>query len=357
WLRKDAHADVHHHRAMSDEASAAAVAAADPSTDGHDERRQAVPPTAADEAKKRRKNRQMFNKKRGELLDDLLRCLDILVYAELSAIYYMEYEPDTPCYRAIVLICPSCSFFRLVMRAAVQFVFLTPKPSLFPEPPSNRPYVGAILGSNLLCLALHMYLAAPSAGEATRGYLHGGLAMDFVGQKGPSSKLHLIILDLLVVVLQIVHLSAHITRQRLKEGSVSVTTPTGRHYTPPASSTQDADAEERGVRRSEEQQGGIEMQSLDPTGTVAASETAEDTDQDTTLLDSTTARTDAHMFDAFNSGQIILADLDIFQTVKEQFWSYQTAPREPQQSGTDLRRNVIGQLLRWRTGASVGRPA
>lgn len=32
----------------------------------------------------------MFKKKRGELLDDLLRGLDILVYAELSVIYYME---------------------------------------------------------------------------------------------------------------------------------------------------------------------------------------------------------------------------------------------------------------------------
>lgn len=74
---------------MSHVASSSA-AAADPSNDGHDGRPQDAPPTAADQAQKRRKNREMFNKKRGELLDDLLRKLDILVYAELSAIYYME---------------------------------------------------------------------------------------------------------------------------------------------------------------------------------------------------------------------------------------------------------------------------
>lgn len=47
-------------------------------------------PTAAEVAEKRKKNRDIFNKKRGDLLDDLLRNLDILIYAELSTIYYME---------------------------------------------------------------------------------------------------------------------------------------------------------------------------------------------------------------------------------------------------------------------------
>lgn len=47
-------------------------------------------PTAAQVAKRRKENREMFNKKRGQLLDDLIYNLDILVYAELSAIYYME---------------------------------------------------------------------------------------------------------------------------------------------------------------------------------------------------------------------------------------------------------------------------
>lgn len=47
-------------------------------------------PSAAKIAERRKKNREMFNRKRGQLLDDLLYNLDILVYAQLSAIYYME---------------------------------------------------------------------------------------------------------------------------------------------------------------------------------------------------------------------------------------------------------------------------
>ncbi|KAK0343204.1 hypothetical protein LTR91_022614 [Friedmanniomyces endolithicus] len=325
---------------MSDEASSSA-AAAHPFDDIQDGRPHDALPTAADLAKKRTRNRQLFNKKRGELLDDLLRSVDILVYAELSTIYYMD-----------------CSFIRLILRVLVQFVFLTPKPSMFPEPPPNRPYIGAILGTNLLCFILHAWFAAPSAGEATHGYLHGGLAIDFIGQKGPSSRVHLLLLDILVVMLQLVHLSAHITRQRLKEGLISVTTPSGRRYTPSApTSRQDLDAEERGVRRSGEQQD-IEMQTLNPSGApVNAEDGVEDSAERETLLASTTARTDAHFFDAFNSGQIVLADLNVLHTLQEQFWAYQSAPRETGLSTVELRRNITGQLMRWRSGAAVGRPA
>jgi hypothetical protein len=46
---------------------------------------------AAELEKRRKTNRENFNRKRGEFLDDLLRSLDVLVYAELSTIYYMEY--------------------------------------------------------------------------------------------------------------------------------------------------------------------------------------------------------------------------------------------------------------------------
>jgi len=83
---------------MSDEASSSAAAASHHPTHNDDELRaeNASSPSAAEVAERREKNRQMFNKKRGELLDDLLRGLDILVYAELSAVYYMEYVCVAP---------------------------------------------------------------------------------------------------------------------------------------------------------------------------------------------------------------------------------------------------------------------
>lgn len=73
---------------MSDEASSSAAA-----HDANDELTQdQVPaPTPAQLRERRKKNRQTFNKKRCALLEELLRNIDILVYAELSAIYYLEY--------------------------------------------------------------------------------------------------------------------------------------------------------------------------------------------------------------------------------------------------------------------------
>jgi hypothetical protein len=47
-------------------------------------------PTAAQIEKRRKENRDTFNRKRGQLLDDLIYNLDVLVYAQLSAIYDME---------------------------------------------------------------------------------------------------------------------------------------------------------------------------------------------------------------------------------------------------------------------------
>jgi len=44
---------------------------------------------------RRQRNRRLFNKKREAFLGDLMRNVDILVYAELSAVYYMEYVFST----------------------------------------------------------------------------------------------------------------------------------------------------------------------------------------------------------------------------------------------------------------------
>jgi len=40
---------------------------------------------------RRKRNRLLFNKKREYFLKDFSRSIDILIYAELAAIYYMEY--------------------------------------------------------------------------------------------------------------------------------------------------------------------------------------------------------------------------------------------------------------------------
>ncbi|WPH02291.1 Hypothetical protein R9X50_00515300 [Acrodontium crateriforme] len=293
-------------------------------------------------ADRRKKNRQVFAKKRGELLGDLLWNLDVLVYAELSTVYYMD-----------------CSFVRFVLRAMVQFFFLTPKPAYFPETPAKRPYIGAILGTNILCIILHSINAAPSASEATRGYLHGSIAMDFIGQKGPSSKFHLLVLDLMIVVLQIVCLSAHLIHRKLKDGLAQNSTAGARVLGP----SQDVDHEERGLlRANSDTPEAIELHALNPSGAAmnrqstthnathnATSPHNDEDDMDENYLP---RRTDDQISDAFNSGKIVLANLNPIQTIKDQYLAFQiTSLQESRESNRRMRENLVGQLLRSRPSA------
>ncbi|GAB7351308.1 hypothetical protein MBLNU459_g1723t1 [Dothideomycetes sp. NU459] len=283
---------------------------------------------------RRRRNKTLFNARRTVFLVDLIRQIDLLVYVELAAIYYMD-----------------CSFARLLIRAAfVQFLFLSPKPSFLPEPPQNRPYLGAIFGTNLLCLFLHLVLDPPEASEATRGYLHGGLAMDFVGQKGPTSKIHLILLDLLVLGLQLAQLTAHVTRLKVKKQPSASSTAAP---ATPATPAQDHDFEERGLHRSDHEPVDIELQNLNPAGRQAepaSVETARDAnnEREALLAADTAPRSDAHIFDAFNSGEIMIADLDIPNIVRSQLLEYRNAPRETSDPGASISDRLTASGLGFR---------
>lgn len=231
-----------------------------------------------------------------------------------------------------------------MLRSLVQFVLLTPKPPTFVQPPDQQPFVGAVLVANTLCIALHLWFSPATGTEATRGYLHGGLALDFIGQKGPASRITLVLFDLLVMALQFVHLTAHITRKRLKGGAATAAAATAAPSTqsmPSPSTGQDLDSEERGVRHSAEleQQHDVEMQTLNPSGhaehVTAATEDDDDADtneRDALLSTAPPPRTDIHIFDSFHSGQIVLADLNIWKTVREQFWAYQKSTAEQREA-------------------------
>ena len=313
----------------------------------HADTSQEASPTAAELAERRKKNRQLFNRKRGDLLDDLLRHLDILIYAELSTIYYMD-----------------CSFLRFLFRAFVQFVFLTLKQAPFSEHAIDRPMIAPLVTSNLLCILFHTFGGVVEAGEDTRGYLHGGLAMDFIGQKGPSGKVHLVVLDLLVLGLQVMHMAAGMARRKLRDapkatpaGAVSETSQstTSAEQTD-ASQQQDLDSEERGVHRADYgADTDIEMQPLNPSGTTTVDPTSSSSSSDA-LLATTTPRTDAHIFDAFNSGQIVLADLDLWKHIKEQ-WDmvkhFRANPESAQASSRSLRAELASRMLRLRIGTDA----
>ncbi|ERS98607.1 uncharacterized protein SPSK_06376 [Sporothrix schenckii 1099-18] len=139
-------------------------------------------------------------KKKLAFYTDMMSQLDMLVFAELCALYYMD-----------------CSFFRFVIRAAPHSFFLSPKPEDFAIPlDARKPHLVAIFAPNFLCLLAHSLGSLPRATEANRGYLHGGVMIDFVGQKAPTSALALVALDLVVLVVQCLMLAMHTEREKLR---------------------------------------------------------------------------------------------------------------------------------------------
>lgn len=133
------------------------------------------PPNAPSEAEDESAPYRFSAKRR---LDDLIFNLDRLVLAELAFLYYIDN-----------------SFICLALRVMVQNVYMRrPSPSAPAAP---------LVYANVLCLILHLYRKQPEAGEALRGYLHGGLLLDFIGQHGPTSKWHLFGMDIFLALLQL----------------------------------------------------------------------------------------------------------------------------------------------------------
>ncbi|KAK9379322.1 uncharacterized protein V2V93DRAFT_373536 [Kockiozyma suomiensis] len=129
---------------------------------------------------------KLFEKRRQEFGRHLIRSLDVLTYCHLLFIYFMD-----------------ISLLRLLLRSIIQLNYLTPKP--FPMPRTTKSSVirAIILLSNTYCLLVHIFASLPVSREANAGYLHGGLTIQFIGQKAPTSRIPMIFDDLIVIVLQL----------------------------------------------------------------------------------------------------------------------------------------------------------
>lgn len=165
------------------------------------------------------------------------------------------------------------------MRSLVQYMYLTPKPEEFVRlMPAPRPQMYIIFGSNILCVLFHLLFALPEASEVMRGYLHGGAIIDFVGQKAPTSKLSLVLLDCVVLALQCLMCAVWLERDRIKRIETTLKSvaaggfpkrPNSTTRSMPAAaldldtgglatSTQDVDAEERGILNDDPPLGGAD---------------------------------------------------------------------------------------------------
>ncbi|KAG0650652.1 Defective for SREBP cleavage 4 [Hyphodiscus hymeniophilus] len=297
---------------------------AEPPTAQPDSLQPASSSTQQNEQSPAQKRAHAQTKKKYEFVNGLMTNLDVLIYAELCIVYYMD-----------------CSLFRLLFRVLSQMMFLTPKPNFVPPMPQHRPYIGAIFGPNIICMFLHILTARSEAGESMRGYLHGGVIIDLIGQKGPTSKFHLVLLDILLLGLQCFMLAVHVERERLAAVmaalvSPATTTATATEAQPRAEivEAQDHDAEERGVFGTGAMNNGdIELQPM-----VSTSEANSGNNEGTLERDEERERLlaephprqdpeddDATGVDAFWSGTAIVADFHIVHTLRKQWEDYGNA--------------------------------
>ncbi|KAJ5154240.1 uncharacterized protein N7500_009679 [Penicillium coprophilum] len=274
-------------------------------------------------------------------IDRLLRDLDILVYCQLSALYYMD-----------------CSIILFAIRAIVELIFFTPKAPPF-EPTRNQPFIGAIIGSNLICMLFHVFLIHPEAGEETRGYLHGGLFIDFIGQ-APVSVYWLLSFDLLILLIDIIMLGLIIERVKTN-GSLAPapTTPNTDAATSTITDTnpgteesqpQDHDAEERGILRGED---GVET--IPPLIMVPFHPIVEE-ERTTLLADPTDAESGSgargeHPMDTFAAGDAVIVNVSLLGTIRDQ-WRHSNAQARPTSGFVPSPETAT--FLRQRFGLQVG---
>ena len=204
----------------------------------------------------------------------------------------------------------------------VQAVYLMPKPKGFPEQNVPQPYVGGVLGTNILCVLFHLLNSAPEAGEATRGYLHGSLLLDFVGQQGPTSKTRLLLLDVIVLLLQLLALAVMSEKSELeakKDGDSLSTAHSD-------ANNQDHDAEERGeIRGTSVGADDIELQNFGENSTERGMHESEPPAQTHTFASS----------DNIASGRALIGDFRLVDSTRRIYRTYEERRRA--QRETDAR--------------------
>jgi hypothetical protein len=193
------------------------------------------------------------------------------------------------------------------------------------------PYVVGILAPNLTAILFHLFTSTAEASEATRGYLHGGFFLDFIGQSGSSSSLRLLAFDVVIFVIQLLQLAILIMRIQLKASIDSNAS------LPPNSNDngaeesglfpqQDYDSEERGlVRPIVVSASGAEMVELHSFTSPRRHHASLDMDVEALSvhdMNHRLLRELPHPLDSFSSGNAVLADFYPIDTFRQQWRLY-----------------------------------
>lgn len=195
-------------------------------------------------------------------------------------------------------------------------------------------------------MVVHKLSAQPEASEAMRGYMHGGLFIDFIGQKAPVSIVRLLSMDLLIMIIDFIMLGLVIERVNTVDASKGLATDERSSSSSGDDVQQDHDSEERGVLRRERiGEDGIELDELDtthtqPHNTAAADDNDDDNERTNLLADPSETRPDhqtttkpTHPLDAFVSGELLLMDIGLLNIIRDQ-WRYSPATALSAQSSS-----------------------
>lgn len=174
----------------------------------------------SEEGKAQRERQKVQLQKKAEFLLDLLKRFDTLIYAQLAFLYYLEFVlPPNARLRSLS---PTnkvsrASLPRVLIRLFAHINLLSPSALPLPSPiPGQKPYTQGVLFSNLLVIAVHTFFSLPQPHNGARGYMHGGIWPDFIGQRPPTTRSYLLGMDILIMALQFVMLAVKEQEGRVK---------------------------------------------------------------------------------------------------------------------------------------------
>jgi hypothetical protein len=131
----------------------------------------------------------------------------------------------------------------LLLRMVVQVSFVTQRP-----PAPSNPQIAPVIFIFTLALIYHAFGLPSNTSDLHRyEYSHGSLLVDFVGERGPVSRLRSIFVDCLILSIQLTMLAITFEHGKLQNRK--------------GGSGQDVEAEEQGTRRSQDGQI-VELQNM-----------------------------------------------------------------------------------------------
>ena len=205
-------------------------------------------------------------------------------------------------------------------------------------------------------MIIHNFFAQPEADETTRGYLHGGILIDFIGQKAPVPLTRLFFLDLLVMFLNFVMLGLIVERVKVAESRDTTTAATTTTATATTTQAQDHDHEERGLLNRETVSGAQSTNDDNETREQASQPPSEEELERNRLLadpeENGGGHTNhQHALDEYSSGEAVIVRMGLFDVIRDQ-WRYRPSPvRRPNSFAPS---DQTATFLRERFGLQVG---